>query len=955
MISDETITKAIALIQKGPTNAEYFFEKLSSPAWIEPLRRKNLFAPYPAERRGDMISFPFWSPGKYLVRMAANAEARGAVASILKVLPTSDNPRVYEDVADAALALPPSLGAQLTTTLLAGLSGKFQLLLPGKAAKVIVKLADAGFASQAITLARALFALTPSTPVPPDDDGTSSLVRGEAKGRFDSYEYGELLDVCVPGLAASDALGTVALLCDLLEVAVESGSLSQADGAEDYSYIWQPLIRVAEDRRNSIRNDLVVGLRDAGETIGNHAPDRLPAVLAEIAGRPTNVFRRIVLHLLSLFGERLLPEVQRWLEDSAVRDDHGLRPEYNILLARFFGDLPGIVQQHYLEWVNAGPDVDEYVAWRQRLDGTTPDEVDKAGYVGVWKRDRLGIVRMFLGTGSHATTLERLEAEYGAAPEPGPLSRGAMTWVGERSPLTQEEADQLPWPALLGYLRTWKPSDDPEGPSEAGLANAVRQKAVSDAGGAIVALAQAEELHAAYAVALVEGIAGARRDGAVIDWAGLLDSLYEITSEAQTADGLGGNDRQLVGVRRSAISLVEDALSQTPDVIPFENRALVWKLIVRVTDDPDPTPQHEDRHGGNPLDALTLSLNTVRGKAFHAVAKYALWVRRNIAVLSGDTTTFDSMPEVRAVLESHLDASNDPSLAVRATYGQWFPWWVLLDEEWAKSHRDLIFPDAQLLQEYWHAAWEAYIVYCSPYSTILPILHPTYAKAIAELAAPSASAPKPFESPTEHLAQHLMAYYWRGELGLEEGGLVRQFFARAAEDHRRKALKSIGWSLHRAESAPGEEVTARLQALWNWRMQVDIRAELGAFGSWFGSGRLDLPWSLWTLETVLSKSILPTPGHQVVQRLAAIAPQYPAATIRCLAWMVELASHDWSIHGWIDEARVILRAGLNSDDDDTKARSEQLIQKLVAMRYRDFRTLLVEADSAGREGRADAG
>src|SRR5689334_10695171 len=99
-IEKVNIDRAMALIKKGSANADYFFDQLESPDWIEPLERNGLFAePYAAIRRGEMISFPTWVPGQYLTRMAAIPVAQERVLKVLKRLPKSDNPRVYEVVA----------------------------------------------------------------------------------------------------------------------------------------------------------------------------------------------------------------------------------------------------------------------------------------------------------------------------------------------------------------------------------------------------------------------------------------------------------------------------------------------------------------------------------------------------------------------------------------------------------------------------------------------------------------------------------------------------------------------------------------------------------------------------------------------------------------------------------------------------------------------------------------
>ncbi len=93
------------------------------------------------------------------------------------------------------------------------------------------------------------------------------------------------------------------------------------------------------------------------------------------------------------------------------------------------------------------------------------------------------------------------------------------------------------------------------------------------------------------------------------------------------------------------------------------------------------------------MDPFTISINTVRGDAMHAVIQYALWVHRNLKAGYGDDVQwFEVMPEVRKVLESHLNTDSEPSLAIHSIYGHYFPWLVLLDKQWAASHVQDIFP-----------------------------------------------------------------------------------------------------------------------------------------------------------------------------------------------------------------------------------------------------------------------
>src|SRR6185369_14194979 len=111
------------------------------------------------------------------------------------------------------------------------------------------------------------------------------------------------------------------------------------------------------------------------------------------------------------------------------------------------------------------------------------------------------------------------------------------------------------------------------------------------------------------------------------------------------------------------------------------------------TNDAEPTPEYEAKYGGSNIDAATMSLNTVRGEAMHRAIEYGLWVRRalekNADPLVIKEEGFDELPELREMLDHHLNIDLEPSLSIRAVYGQWFPWLVFLDKKWSAERVDL--------------------------------------------------------------------------------------------------------------------------------------------------------------------------------------------------------------------------------------------------------------------------
>lgn len=120
----------------------------------------------------------------------------------------------------------------------------------------------------------------------------------------------------------------------------------------------------------------------------------------------------------------------------------------------------------------------------------------------------------------------------------------------------------------------------------------------------------------------------------------------------------------------------------------------------------------------------------------------------------------------------------------------------------------------------------------------------------------------------------------------------------------------------------------------------DDGAELAAFGSWFVSAKFDSEWSIQQLKEALELSGSIEVDHLVVERLAEVAPSMPARAVHCLSLMVEGDKKGWLLPGWLEHARTILAAALESADEAAQGRATELIHRLGARGYLQFRDLL---------------
>jgi hypothetical protein len=305
------------------------------------------------------------------------------------------------------------------------------------------------------------------------------------------------------------------------------------------------------------------------------------------------------------------------------------------------------------------------------------------------------------------------------------------------------------------------------------------------------------------------------------------------------------------------------------------------------------------------------------------------------------------MPEVREVLESHLNPENDPSITIRTIYGQRAPWLQLLDEKWAQKNTELIFPRTN--PGFWHAAWDTYIGYTAPYDKVLDWLKDEYAFAVEQVGSHGHGWAQP-QAPDNSLAQHLMSFFWRGKLEYESD-IVGSFYRRADAKLRGHALNFIGRSLRNTKEAIPKKIAERVKELWARRVEAAKQQpeasaeELKEYGWWFASSKLDDEWSIHQLLEALRLAKRVEPDHLVVERLVDLARTMPRPSIWALEMIIDGDTKGWGVLGWSDKAKEIIRAARKSGDPVARRSAEDLVNLLGSRGYFDFGELLKEPAS----------
>jgi hypothetical protein len=937
VVRPDLVRKALTTIRKRQADYEYFFSQLKSSAWIKPLKEEGMFsAPPPPQRDGEYISFPRWPESEYLARMAR--EAPEIVLDVILAMPITDNVRVNEDLIDAALSMPPELAGKLSERARLLVESKYVPLFPEKLGTYVAYLAEGGEKNGALSLARTILAVLPDPNKDRYIDDNPYHLSPQPRARFGMWEYKIILQAVIPSLVRVGREDAFNLFCDLLNDAIQlSRNRSDDPGPEDYSYIWRKNI-ASSSGHDDVEDVLVSAVRRAAEELIKTSPHLLVNVVTQLEARPWLIFHRIALYLLHLFPETGKDLITERLTNVSLFGVFGLWHEFFVLAREHFSQLNKEQQSTFLNWVSAGPPSGMF-------------DTDKEERF--WKLRRLAPIRDVLSD-DFRKLYEDLVAEFGEIEWPEYASPPISVHVGYESPKSVEELSRMSFEEIISFLKDWRPSDPLSRETPEGLGQQITATVASDPERFAQEVEKIKQLDPTYVRAVLSGLHEALRQKGVVAWPTVLrlckwvvDQPSELTA---TRGRITEQDPDWTWTKGSIENLIEEGLKSETASIPFEFRREVWDLLLPLTQDPHPTTSSE---AASNMDPLTLSLNTLRGQAMHCVFRYALWCKGHLESEDSEDLTFsgfESMPEVRDVLDRHLDPEYEPSLAVRAVYGQWLPWLTQIDSEWTTANLHKIFPKEDRFGSMLNAAWNTYVVFNQPYNDVFNILRPEYRDAVDRIGMTEAKKTSG-RDPDDRLAEHLMILYARGKIRFEdEDELLVGFYKVAPGDVRAHAIWFFGRDLIEIKDAVPNDVLQRLKALWLRRIEEARVAEskspyiseLSAFGGWFASGKFDDLWSITQLRDVLQIAGLAQPYHAVLERLAKIAPFLPDIAIQSLSLLIEGDKKRQYTYAWHVQIRTILTAALTSADKIAQQSARSLINKLLARdrAYGGFRELL---------------
>ena len=236
-----------------------------------------------------------------------------------------------------------------------------------------------------------------------------------------------------------------------------------------------------------------------------------------------------------------------------------------------------------------------------------------------------------------------------------------------------------------------------------------------------------------------------------------------------------------------------------------------------------------------------------------------------------------------------------------------------------------IFPESDDHSKYWQASWDAYISSSNVYRGVFELLVSHYQRALQLLSVPRPDK-KPWISPDERLAQHIMFVYINEftDFG-HENNLLDLFFDNASDEVRSRAVFWLRKVLDDAKPSSNDELWKRLWKMWRARVDTAIvseetivfRHEISDYMRWLANAPVDLGF----LIDILQQSIKFLNDGYSVQLMASFAAKhcerYPQEAVRLIHDAIMSVKEPW----WLPEIKdeeTILRTAIASGNANAK-------------------------------------
>ena len=959
--TNEMIDRTLKLVKKG-NGRRYFFSRLKNPLWIQPLAERGYFQSPPRIRYFDdgYVQFPSWPELQYLKNVSRDVP--NEVINVVLDLPPVDNPSVYNEILEIALQLDGEQSIKLKPKVLESIDIDCQVL-PHRYGDLLAHWTSEDQTSAALELTKILIEFTPDPQSKvkkkrrrenPTDFVTLCETSLEPSPQIIRLEYKEIMSTGVRPLAEKEPYQVACLLIDattnMIYLRMHQVKLDQE---EDSSEIWYERFNELDTGHEDPDKTLVHTLVFACKQVYEKSPDSVMALDKALRDQQWKVFKRLRQHLYTQYPNE---QTEPWIRELILaREDYNQwehHYEFQQMIrsaCEHFGvSLLTVVErtQIFDAILSGGPSKADF---QNRMGDKFTEEGFQQDKRDFHRKQFKPFEPMLFG--EYTTYFRELEdkANNPISDEDYLLVKARSGWVSNRSPCTPEDLANLTDEELLSYVNEWEGKetpyeDDPfvriniEALAEA-FQTVFKETITPDANRLRFWLENRERIARPIYVRIMINVMQAevkeKNFDRLNEWLTFSEWILSRPNQEYKGDdrlGRQGDESREYpdwhNSRRAVCDFIGTCLKEEINV-PIAFRRQLAKLLEMLCTQYDSWLDRGKRFILNRNDPLTEGANNTRSWALQTLLHFGLWLRR--CDLKSEASEITTILEKRFALQTEYSLT----LPEYAILGSNYPWIFYFNKVWAAEHKSDFFPQNELPK--WLAAFSSLVCYSDPFKPTFEILRDDFDFALQHLT-DFKKRNTPGKEPIDILGQHLFRYYlWdmyplRGAVESNDYcALLEQFYQQTDKNRECWAnlFNYVGRILRSTSEPLAKDLEDRVIAFFDWRFEVKEQVELQQFAFWLEAKCLDAEWRLDAYSKILD--VCKAEGISIAREVEALCELFPNHTAKVLECFVKLTDERRynNIYIQTEEAKTILKAGLNSSDERVRQNAAQAHENLL--------------------------
>ena len=963
--TNEMIDKTLKLVKKG-TGSRYFFSRLKNPLWIQPLVEHGCFQSPPSkieyfdDDSDDVyVQFPSWPELQYLKNVSRDVPDE--VINVVLDLPPVDNPSIYSEILEIALQLDGEQSVKLKPKILESIDMDYQFL-PHRYGDLLAHWTSENQTSAALELTKILIEFAPDPQLKvkekrrrenPTDFATFCETSLEPSPQIVRLEYKEIMSTGVRPLAEKEPYQVACLLIDtttnMIYLRMHQEELDQE---VDLSEIWYERFHEMDIDYGDPDKTLVHTLIFACKQVHEKSPDSIVALDKILRNQPWGVFKRLRQHLYAQYpNEQTKPWIHELILEHKDYSQWEHRYEFQQMIrnaCEHFGAslLTEAERTQIFNAIRSGPSKEDF---QKRL-GEEFTEEKFLQHQRSFHRKQFKPFESVL-FGKYATYFRELEnkAADSISDEDYPPIKTMGGAVSNHSPHSPKDLENLTDGKLLTFINEWEGNElFPEENSIveinieglAGAFQAVFEKSIlPDANRLRFWIGNRERIkRPIYVRMMIDGMQAEVKEknfNRLDEWLTFNEWVLLHPNQEHESDyrlGRQGDESRdnpdWYNSRETVGTFIEICLGQDVNV-PKSARIQLAKLLEMLCTQYDRHLDQQEIDFLNRNDLIDEAINNTRGRALETLVKFGFWLRRHDS--GAEVHEMTTILEKRFAPETEYPLTLPEYAVLGKNYNQIFS----LNEAWTVEHKSDFFPQDTLPA--WLVAFSSFVGYNRPFKPTFEILRDDFDFVLQHLA-DFKKQDSPGKEQIDILGQHLFHYHLWGLYPLrgsvknnDRWSLLEQYY-QATDDNREhwaNLFDYVGRILRSTNEQLAKDLKDRIIAFFDWRFEVGEPTELQQFTFWLQAKCLEVEWRLDAYSKILD--VCKAEGTSItmqMETLCELLPNYTTKVLECFAKLTDKRG-DNNIYIQTEEAKTILKAGLESSDESVRQNAAQAHENLL--------------------------